>query len=846
MSEPRRKIRVVINSGTGEPEVSEVNITPEEEARQRLTRGVTFVDPTENLQTAARAASAQRTEAAAGRELGGALTFGAAVGDTAGAGTISAGLSDTERETLISAGEQRPELQLAGSLVGGLAGLPGMAGAVPIGRLAAMRAAARLGQGGARIAAGTTEGVFGGLMTAIEQANINDDEVSEHLLSNVGLGALFGVGGEALLGFGNVFGRQATSQISAAVDQAAGAQPGFLRRAQQTLSAPFSDADVTELPGLFRRAQPVTDAGGIEAMNRQMGSQLAEQVDAGTRALNALDGPAFLGESGIGARLADVGEDAVAAVRQQLAPLRQTIEQLGVGAIDETAGIADRAARALRSLENGLSGATGVEAASAIFDTRRQLTSLAEQAPADSAIRRQLGGFGESGGAVGALDQLPETLFGEAGEMLASRATVLDDLLKRRADLSEYVKSVAGTETISNTSLFSAIEKAGLNGDDVGLSKIHNYFEAVENANALLGSVNGQDLTSGLAATRKSFMSNTEAVMAHRRVERLRGADNKGSGLGAVLGIGGGAGIGFLAAGPVGALVGGVSQIAAAAITRPVLFEGALHRVRQLAGRNAARATRSLANFDSAVSSSQRLPRSGIKAAPGTIANVLFNGSKQKRRDEYEQLANRIEELISDPAIFARVMGQGATDLHNLSPGLVPSLATGAHRGASILAGALPPARLNRLGQIAMQAAQIPASQTEVDSFLEIAAVIEDPFFGVELMNAGRLSPNAAGAIREMYPRIHAELTAVMAASVGRRQQRGQTTNYQSMLRLSNFAGVPLDATLEPDFLMAMQSQSAQTTAQERAQFSRPVSTRRPGGVIDSAMSMTQSLESGR
>ncbi len=237
MSEPKPQIEVSTNASTGEVEIREVSLTDEE--RERRTRaGFTYYSPNEELTELARASTRMAQRQEVGRLRGAGSTFVTAAANAATGGLPSAFLSDSARQAVLAGEEARGEVALAGSLTGGLAGLPGLTGAVPIGRLAAARVAARMGQGGARAVAGLTEGVFGGTLTAIEQANINDEEISEHLLSNIGLGALFGVGGEALGGFAGVFGPRANR---AALDVAEAADPNILRRGQHLLSRPFTD-----------------------------------------------------------------------------------------------------------------------------------------------------------------------------------------------------------------------------------------------------------------------------------------------------------------------------------------------------------------------------------------------------------------------------------------------------------------------------------------------------------------------------------------------------------------------------------------------------------------------------
>jgi len=237
-----------------------------------------------------------------------------------------------------------------------------------------------------------------------------------------------------------------------------------------------------------------------------------------------------------------------------------------------------------------------------------------------------------------------------------------------------------------------------------------------------------------------------------------------------------------------------------------------------------------------------------VKASKGSLAALYLSGSDSERRERFEELSERITELTIDPANLLPLIEpeiEGSGDIH---PELPSALGLSYMRSLGALQGALPRAR--QPTGIGLPGANAPLSMTAVDDFLQTAAVIEDPFFGVDLAVAGGLSPRAARALRQAYPEMHTEIVqetieemARIAAETPRqrrtrlrREQARASINYQMMLRMSNFAQIPLDSTQSSDFVATMQTQFAQTPGQEQAQFASRASTRRPGGIVENSM----------
>ena len=234
MSDPekRRYVRRSVDAATGREEYEVVELTPQEANRLNLTDDARYLPETPETMRAA-AASERAAEARRAAEQTSAFTTGGFnLVDGLGAGAASQALrrsvGDAQAERIIGTMQTgNPGTALVSRMVGNVLGLPGL-GAVGAGRTVAGLA------GMGRVAAGVGEGIFGGVAAAAEQAALTGEDISEHLMSNVGIGILAGAGGEMLFGARNL-GRTGATEVAAreaAIAQATASatEPGFLRR----------------------------------------------------------------------------------------------------------------------------------------------------------------------------------------------------------------------------------------------------------------------------------------------------------------------------------------------------------------------------------------------------------------------------------------------------------------------------------------------------------------------------------------------------------------------------------------------------------------------------------------
>jgi hypothetical protein len=237
----------------------------------------------------------------------------------------------------------------------------------------------------------------------------------------------------------------------------------------------------------------------------------------------------------------------------------------------------------------------------------------------------------------------------------------------------------------------------------------------------------------------------------------------------------------------------------------------------------------------------------------GTLAAAVINGSHEDKIDLYDEIVERVNMMQNNPTAMANALMAQTEVIGEMVPGLNTAAGMQGHRQLSALAAALPLSARTR-SQMAQMSGPPPLPSTSaMNEFLQVAAVVEDPTFGVDLMNAGRLSRGSAAALATAFPNFHEEVTARIVSDIARAAQRqsrrrrggrsGPRINYQASLMMSRFVGFPLDSTMEAGFQAGVTSTAAQTTEQDAAQQTRTLSSREPN-YLQNEMTVTSRIGS--
>lgn len=852
LAQPIRQIVVRPNDQTGDITALEADLTPEAYQRLMEERGTQVLGLDErigdlpameivNAQRDQRRREAQADaigpEGVFARNLAATLTFG-------GSEALAASLAEdpeTFRAIFQAAEAANPGADFAGTLAG--FALPGVgalgwgrsflgAGGASLqaGRLA-RAGAARLGAGstGQALAQGMIDGGVGGALYAYQVANETGDyeNLSERMMADGMLGALFGgglEGGVALLRRSAQGTLNAARAEQQALLQTAGTttDPGTLRRIWGRIEEVVSgvNLDQTRLP---RSGRSLRDPEALDAVARarQQGDDLLLQVQRGVEEARDMHIAALdqLGVSNQVMRNAmrNVPE---ASVTPAVAASRAAAQEV-VNALELAPRLARGRGRALQQQAERLVNLGNKP-------VRKQVAQLVDIREELVKARR---GLSVEDAELGAMyRQLQSTVDEQLtglpgyGEFHSARIAVADSSSEMLSKLRRIFGGDDGTD-ISGANIKAALQKMARGESDVVAEALGAILSPAQIDDAVARGLlpNGFKKQFSQRITTKELQPILNDFEALAGYEKLLRQVNQESGLGATLGIGGGAGavtgavVGFAAGGVPGALLGVGTSLLAAALTKPLGFARATHSIRRLFRSQDTRLSAATVQVDNVIRGKAR-PGGYSALAPraGSIGAIWLNGTDKERAEAYERVASSLENIQGNLEGFMAQWQSQIDGTQFLNDQLPSQMTQDAMRGLGTLAALLPAGRRGR-NQMRLPTISIRPSRTEQDAFLEAAAVVEDPLFGVELMGQGVLSNQGARALESAYPRLYNQVVQQAFQSYVQMTAEGETPSYQAAASMSALTGIPFDSSLEPSNVMALQSMYAQTNAQERA-----------------------------
>ena len=110
-------------------------------------------------------------------------------------------------------------------------------------------------------------------------------------------------------------------------------------------------------------------------------------------------------------------------------------------------------------------------------------------------------------------------------------------------------------------------------------------------------------------------------------------------------------------------------------------------------------------------------------------------------------------------------------------------------------------AKMPRAAQIGMT--RIRPDEMAIRAWARYVAAAEDPSGIEERLADGTITPEDAEVMRELYPERMAEITRQVVLKLG---ELRATLPYQRRLALAIFTGAPVDASLDPRILGALQA----------------------------------------
>lgn len=214
-------------------------------------------------------------------------------------------------------------------------------------------------------------------------------------------------------------------------------------------------------------------------------------------------------------------------------------------------------------------------------------------------------------------------------------------------------------------------------------------------------------------------------------------------------------------------------------------FETARARVRPALGAANRAATGSVVGFD--------------------LARVLHAQRDEKPEEAYDRLASRIKSA-SEGALTS------AMTVDDVAPMVGHAMRGVQMRAAQYLAARMPaPPRTTDNPNLAALANQRRPDPVQLYEFARRVEAVENPKALLRDLAQGTLSPAAVDAVREVYPKLYAEMQARVLDKLG---DEKELLHYEDRVRLGLLFDLPTDPTLRPEYLqLTQQAYQAQESA---------------------------------
>lgn len=211
---------------------------------------------------------------------------------------------------------------------------------------------------------------------------------------------------------------------------------------------------------------------------------------------------------------------------------------------------------------------------------------------------------------------------------------------------------------------------------------------------------------------------------------------------------------------------------------------------------------------------------------------ALRAAQNEREEDAYDRIVARAHGVVNGSTAGPMVVDDAAPETGHHMRIVQQRAATHLVRHAPV-----PPRKSNNpnLGALAGDAKPDPVSLYE---FSRRVAAIDDPLSVLDDLRAGVISMASVEAIREVYPRLYAEMQARVIDGLG---SSPDLLPYEERVRLGVLFDIPTDQTLRPEYLAATQAAYVQPP---KPPAPNPLPAGK-GPIARRAETVSQQLESG-
>lgn len=206
----------------------------------------------------------------------------------------------------------------------------------------------------------------------------------------------------------------------------------------------------------------------------------------------------------------------------------------------------------------------------------------------------------------------------------------------------------------------------------------------------------------------------------------------------------------------------------------------------------------------------------GLKATTKTASYGVMAyrslPSEQDKREVFNALSSALHGQAMDPFGFADQLGGATEKMNSADPEMASSISAQASNAMFYLESTLPTAEVDPWGDPLYE---VPISQ--VETWLERWGAVEDVTSLLDAVAEGTLTEEAVEAASMCCPELLQEMQSSLVQRLGELKAGGKDIPTAIRTSTSILLGGGFDPYADPQFLLDLQNQGAQTTAQEQA-----------------------------
>lgn len=253
-----------------------------------------------------------------------------------------------------------------------------------------------------------------------------------------------------------------------------------------------------------------------------------------------------------------------------------------------------------------------------------------------------------------------------------------------------------------------------------------------------------------------------------------------------------GGGIGYAVGGIPGAIVGGsAGSESVKAVLRP---GGTLHALGAMEGllerftKRVNKGTKSFVRGSSA--------RSVAAATRGTSAI-------QKRYRAHKERRDQLERANAAPDMTRQALTEELGDLNVVAPQAAGAMVDQLMTASEFLYGKVPTIRMLLAHERQYSEYAIP--EIELAKFERYDKAVSDPLSLPDLLAKGELHPDHMDAAEQVWPAVVMAMRSAMLTHIEEMAEKGQFLPFDKRNELGLLLKIPIEPTLSPDFILAMQ-----------------------------------------